>query len=121
MNVHAAAWDRKMKITKTNLSKIIKEEYERMQQEVRYGGAYDSRGEYTGDPAFDEDDENLEFVVKRLAKRYDDFQKSGAAEKFPNLAKRIEMFLRRPEPEGGLPASSIGSEFLETIAGILRE
>ncbi len=40
------------KISKTDLRKIIKEEYARLQNEVTYGGAYDKEGEYTGDEYF---------------------------------------------------------------------
>ena len=40
------------RVTKSYLNQVIKEEYQNLMSEIRYRGAYDTSGEYTGDPSF---------------------------------------------------------------------
>jgi hypothetical protein len=102
-----------MKIKKETLKRIIKEEYDAMQSEVRYGGAYDSEGEYTGDPAMSDDSEEIGRLQKKLMGAIRAAEEAGHGDKL-QFAKK---FVKDPVDYSG-PAAL--ADLSDMIAYVLR-
>lgn len=105
-----------MKITKDTLKRVIKEEYERMQQEVRYGGAYDMAGEYTGDPAVDTDDEELGHLQRKLMSLIKELDAAGMGDKL-GFAKK---FVRDPRDYSGPAAEADLADMISYLVSLKR-
>lgn len=105
-----------MKITKDTLKRVIKEEYERMQKEVRYGGAYDSSGEYTGDPYMDGDDEELGNLQRRLMALIKELDAAGMGDKL-GFAKK---FVQDPRDYSGPAAEADLADMISYLSSLKR-